>query len=289
MGGVIEDAVEDDAVKVGEAAAATGHDTLGYRKEFLDRYVAEAAIGTSFEKARNEDTGKTGTMDIDTYPNHGGGIEHHVDSKFRMIADDGTAELEVGACEGMLAVVPKAYLRIVVLKVGAVDAGTDVAPLPYHSISKISVMRLIGISEDYGIVHFPAHLHVGAESGTAVKLGSHAGFGMVAESDRPPDAAAFHHGSVAADIYGTLLKIEHRSFHFSSLLDEYHRISFRVCKGAYHMIGIRQRLGMSVGCNPAEILHKYLGVHQENVVDESQMTKVFIEYIRELTCLEFIP
>ena len=27
VGGVIEDAVEDDAVKVGEAAATTGHDT----------------------------------------------------------------------------------------------------------------------------------------------------------------------------------------------------------------------------------------------------------------------
>ncbi len=60
-----------------------------------------------------------------------------------MVADDGATKLQVGAHERMLAIIPKAYLGIVVFEVRAIDTGSNVAPLPYYCIAKIAIVSFI--------------------------------------------------------------------------------------------------------------------------------------------------
>ncbi len=66
-----------------------------------------------------------------------------------MVADDGATKLQVGAHERMLAIIPKAYLGIVVFEVRAIDTCSNVSPLPYYGIYRIAIVCLIGISENH--------------------------------------------------------------------------------------------------------------------------------------------
>lgn len=112
---------------------------------------------------------------------------------------------------------------------------------------------------------------------------------MVAESDGASDAGAFHHMCVPADVDRTILEVEHRAFHFGSLFEEDHWITVAVSHGANHMVGVGEGLRDTVGRDAAEVFNKHLRIEEENIVDKSEATDVFLEDIKKLTCLKSLP
>ena len=78
MGGVFEDAVEDDAVKVGQGDASTRHHTLGDGQEALYGDIREAAVGAAFQETGDEYPGETGSMNVYADAYYRSGVETYV-------------------------------------------------------------------------------------------------------------------------------------------------------------------------------------------------------------------
>ena len=82
VGGVFENTVEDDAVKVGQCNVSPCHHTLSYGKEFLDRDIRETSVSASFKEAGYEYTRESGSVYIDADSDHRRGVEHDIYSQF---------------------------------------------------------------------------------------------------------------------------------------------------------------------------------------------------------------
>ncbi len=72
VGGVVEDAVEDLAVLIGEGYAPACHHSLCDGEEFLHGDIDEASVGTSFLETGKEDPWETCAIDVYSYSNYCG-------------------------------------------------------------------------------------------------------------------------------------------------------------------------------------------------------------------------
>lgn len=259
------DMFEDFAIDFGEFETTAAHDSGCNLHESVDRDVGEAGFGATILEAWDELAGEPGAMEIDTYSDYGSGVEHTIDAGFGVIAHDKAAELEVSTHKALLGIIPDADLGIVVFEIAGIGAGADVTPLPYHGIAEIPIMGLIAETEDNGIIDFATHLAERTERRTAIDLGTHTYFGIIAEGERSTQTRALHDMSISADIYRTILEIDGIGFNDSPLLD----------KESRHTIGelciaddTSARVGgntLAMECKPDEIVDDLLWIILENI------------------------
>ena len=207
-------------------------------------------------------------MEVDTYAHHRRGVEHAVDADFRVVAHNEAAEQEVCTHEGVRGVVPDADFRVVVLEVGGVRAGADVAPLPYHGVAEEPVVRLVGIPEHDDVVELAAGLTDGAEGGASVYLGAHVDVGMVAEGYRTTKTGAFHDLCVAADVDRTAGDVDCRAVTLRVLLYEDGLTAVLVKIRADDCVSVVKWLRDAAGCKAKEVAADEFAVEQEDIEDE---------------------
>lgn len=259
------DTFEDAAVDVGEFKVATAHDARGHLHKGIYGDVGESGLGATVLETGNKLAGETGAMEIDAHSHHSGRVEHAVDSGLGMVAHDKPAELQVCSHEPLRGIVPDADLAIVVFKIARICSGADVAPLPYHGVPEITVVRLVAVAEHDSVVDFTTHLAEGAESRTAVNLRTHPDFGVPTERQRAAEAASLHHLGVAADIDRAILKIDGAALHNGPLL--YKEGGLTVAQ-----FGVADHRGRTVGGDsraaarvPHEIVDNLFGVQQKDI------------------------
>lgn len=176
--------LEDATVGVGQFETATPHHTRRNLHERVDRDVGESCLRTAVLETRYELSRKTGSVEVDTHTDNSGGIEHAVYTGLGVVAHDEATELQVGPHEALRGIVPDPDLRIIVLEIARIGACPDVAPLPYHGVAEIAVVRLVAESEHDSVVDLSAYLAIWAESGAAINLRSHPDLCIVAEGKR---------------------------------------------------------------------------------------------------------
>ena len=159
-------------------------------------------------------------MEVYTHADNSSCIEHAVYSGLGVIAHDEAAELQVSPHEALRGIVPYPYLRIIVLEIARISACSYVAPLPYHGVAEVAVVRLVAESEHDSIVDLSADLAIGAESGTTINLRSHPDLCIVADSKRTSQASALHDMRSSSYIYRAVLEVKHRTFDHRARLDE---------------------------------------------------------------------
>ena len=178
------DMFENFAVDIGEFESATTHDSGSDLHKSIYRDVGEACFGAAILETGDKLTRETGAMEVDTDTDDGSGVEHTVDAGLGVVAHDKATELEVGTHEALLVIIPDTDLGVIVFEIAGIGAGADVTPLPYHGIAEIAIMGLIAETEDNGIIDFATHLAERAERRTAIDLGTHTYFGIIAEGER---------------------------------------------------------------------------------------------------------
>ena len=159
-------------------------------------------------------------MDVDADAEHGGRVDHAVDSDFAVVAHEQAAELKAGAFEAFAGVVPQFDFAVVVLQVAGRCAAADVTPLANDGVAQEAVVGLVAVADENGVLDLAADLDVRAQGGGAVDLGTDAHLGVVACGKAAADAGPLHHLDVVADVDGTLIGVERGSLDVGSLLDE---------------------------------------------------------------------
>ena len=191
---------------------------------------------------------------------HGAGIEHGVDATLGVVAHDEAAELLSCRFHASGGVIPQTHFRVVVLEVGAVGVGAEVAPFADDRVADKAVMGFVGVTEHHHIAQFAAALAVGAEGGGAINLGVHLGDGVVAQGDGAAELASLHHLGMAADIDDALTGVEEGGFHDGSLFNE------DAAGIPDDGVGRAERLRLPSGGQEGKITLHFLSVPQENMV-----------------------
>ena len=112
-------------------------------------------------------------MNIHSYANDRGSIEHAVDSGLGMVAHDKSAELQTCAQEAMGRIVPEFDFGVVVLEVGSSGASAEVAPFADNGVAEEAVVSLVAVANHYHIIKLSTHFAVGTQGGGTVNLGAH--------------------------------------------------------------------------------------------------------------------
>src|SRR5579872_1436632 len=109
------------------------------------------AAGISPGKVRNVTGSQPLANDIAADTNDGPRVEGGVDSGAGIIAHQQTA-FETGSNGRLPCRMPDGYFTGIVLQIGIGSAGPEVAPLADHGVAQITVMPLVGISEEHRIL-----------------------------------------------------------------------------------------------------------------------------------------
>ncbi len=265
--GDVVDGAEDVAVGFGELLAAARHNAFGSAEEFVEADVSVARCGGALLERGDEIARKSRPMDVCANAHHRGGVEHGVDARLRVVAHDETAELQSGFQEPVGAVVPQAYLFIVVLEIGGGCSGTEVAPFADYGVAEETIVRLVAVARHDHIVEFATYLAVGSQRGSPVDFRTHVHLRMFAQGKRSADARTLHHRRVFAKVDGTVGGVEYRSFCRRSLFDKDGRRAVGERRRADDGAGCAQRLRGASGSNQTKVGCKGVGVAHKDVVE----------------------
>lgn len=221
---------------LGECDVAARHDSLGGEEEVVHVYFGETGDGAAVGEGGDEGARHARAVDVaaDTYD--GSGVEHGVNAGLAMVAHDESAELEVGAEEAVGGIVPETYEVVGVLEIGGHASGSEVAPAADDGIAEETVVRLVGVAVNDGIVQLAADFAPGSDGGVGVDFGAHVDGGVVADGDGSAEHGAFHDGGVAAYIDGAGGGVEDASFDPCAWLEE------NTVAGSDDHDGVAQRL-----------------------------------------------
>lgn len=214
------DGEEHAAVGLGERDVAARHDALGGKEEVVHVYFGETCDGAAVGEGGNEGTWHACAVDVAADAYDGSGVEHGVNAGLAVVAHDESAELEVGAEEAVGGIVPEAYEVVGVLEIGGHASGSEVAPAADDGIAEETVVRLVGVAVNDGIVQLAADFAPGSDGGVGVDFGAHVDGGVVADGDGSAEHGAFHDGGVAAYIDGAGGSVEDASFYPCARLEE---------------------------------------------------------------------
>ena len=264
----VVDGLVDVAVDLGEGDTATRHDALGDGVEGLEGNVLETCCCAALLERGDEVAGEAGSVDVDADAQHGGGVDHAVDANLAVVAHEQAAELESRALKALAGVVPEFDFAVVVLEVAGRGAAADVAPLADDGVAQESLVGLVAVPDEDGVLDLAADFAMRPERCRTVDLGADAHLGVMASGKAATDAGTLHHLDVGTDVDGTLVGVEHGALDIGSRLDE------DAGGVADDGVGRRQRLGLASGGDALKILSQHQSVELKDVVqvldDEGQ-------------------
>ena len=135
---------------------ATLHHHVGCNHRLVKDIAFVSVAGVSKREGGDEFRVEIGAEKAGAHADGGAGVEHRVDAAFGVVAHNQTAELLVGLFHSVCEIVPQADVGVVVLEVGAVGGGAEVAPLADDAVAEETIVRLVGVAENDHIAQFTA-------------------------------------------------------------------------------------------------------------------------------------
>ena len=137
-----------------------------------------------------------------------------------MIAHEEAAELQTRALKTLAGIVPELDLAIVVLEVAGGGSAADVTPLADDGIAEETIMCLVTIANEDGILDLTSYLDMRPKGCCAIDFGTDTHLGVMASGKTATDAGTLHHLDVAADVDGASVGVELGALHVCALFYE---------------------------------------------------------------------
>ena len=196
------------SVGVGEGDATACHHALGNGEKSLEVHFLESGIAAALHERRHEIARESAAVNVHAHAKHGGGVDHTVYARFAMVAHNQSHKLAACALKSLRRIVPEFNFAIVVFEVRRCGAASEVAPFAYHGIADEAIVRLVAVTDEYGVLHFATHFAEWAESGAFVDFRTDFHFRVVASRKWATNAGALHNLHIFADVDRTFLRVE---------------------------------------------------------------------------------